>query len=115
MKQEITNEQFNELSDADKTRLWMYLEGKQYAYRTEEGWRFEKDDMGYETPYLDIGQLIELLNDIIGVFIMCTDEPHPEALYWMVVLADMNKKAKKFEAIELCDALWDAIKYVIAL
>jgi len=122
MKQHITVEQFNQLDSIQQERLWQWLLQQEYAFKKGTKWMFicdgdcEYPECNIATPLVSIGQLIELLNAVIGVFITCTDDPHPGALYWMIVLANNSTKdVKKFEAVELCDALWDAAKYVMTL
>lgn len=90
MKQHITADQLNELSDKAKEKLreWWSSEGK---------------------PLLSIGQLIEFLDIYENNFEF--EKMHG---YWEIRRKlDLDYYQVKETAQELCDALWQAVKEVL--
>ncbi len=84
MKQHITLTQWDEITREQKQILW------KWGYRKD--WR------------INIGQMIEFLgNDVDMIF---------KETKWNVVLDLQEYQViKKFKQPELCDALWEAVKY----
>jgi hypothetical protein len=99
MKQEITKEQFNELSGQAQERLLQWVHEKQYD------------------PFLTIGQIMEFLDEYgqhrYGIDPLDTEDmPHG----WMVkVYAPDVQEGFWYGTAnkELCDALWEAVKEVV--
>lgn len=94
MKQHITIEQWNELSEQQKDVLITRLQ------ETDLG----KKGFGY-ARCLTIGQMIEFLGRRTNIM---TWSPKK----WRVSLF-RHITAKGFEEDELCDALWEAVKKVL--
>lgn len=96
MKQHITEEQLNELSDIGKKTL------KEWGLK--RNWNNEKPNIVFLTdgkvqgwlPLLSIGQMIEFLND-------------RELRQFTSRFMEMVEESDK----ELCDALWEAVKEVL--
>lgn len=96
MKQEITREQYHELSDAAKLKL-----RKWFNNPIVDKWKLST------ALALSIGQMIELLNE------------HQEyqfhifrrTLDWKVIVGDFQYG--KVLGEELCDSLWEAVKEVL--
>lgn len=156
MKQHITVEQLNELSEKGKEKLrkwWKPEYGDYYAYHrhTYKGiWKYSEhiyiDQMGYDIvdptigsdnepgerdyPLLSIGQMIEFLDDDLDSIeyekmpdeyygnleypryevSICNHEKH-------IICTECGKDKtgcyKFYSNIELCDALWEAVKEVL--
>ena len=99
MKQEITKEQFNELSGQAQERLLQWVQEKHYD------------------PFLTMGQLLEFLDEYrqhrYGIDPVATDDMSHG---WMVkVYAPDVQKGFWYGTAnqELCDALWEAVKEVV--
>lgn len=114
MKQHITVEQLNELSDKNKEKLWKWLGVKGYAWRGgQTKWRFICDggcdypECQFQDPLLSIGQMIEFLGDDYYK-IIANDWRNDSfiGIEWGTGIDDF--KSPKPE--ELCDILWQAVK-----
>lgn len=123
MKQHITIEQLNELSEKGKVRLrewWfpnnvrehdLYWFGEDYEVETI-GCCEDEVSVGKELPLLSIGQMIEFLFDNdFGPYITSNDN----AFYWIVepVKKIDYWKKQEYSNTELCDALWEAVKDIL--
>lgn len=120
MKQNITNDQLNKLSEKGKERLrkWWFKEG------IGKG---KKDGTGYYValPLLSIGQLIEFLDEHINTsttkIIITTglrkNEWFPRAEKWAVGYGGNDEMVKisrhNYFKNDLCDALWQAVKEIL--
>ncbi len=99
MKQDITKEQFNELSGQAQERLLQWVQEKHYD------------------PFLTIGQMMEFLDEHAehryGIDPLDTDDmPHR----WMVKEYAPEVQPGFWYGItskEPCDALWEAVKEVL--
>lgn len=95
MKQNITIEQLNELSEKQRRNLDKYMSLKSESLYIVESLKKEGETTyTYREPLLSIGQMIEFLglNTLHGL--MCEEQGGP------------------IEG-ELCDALWNAVKEVL--
>ena len=99
MKQHISVEQLNELSDKGKEKLRKWVLEKRY-YSTLNPIRNK------ELPLLSIGQMIEFLDYRVKGWQYTND---PLGKYWTI----WSSTDKKFESKELADALWEACKKVL--
>lgn len=92
MKQRITKEQWEEVTKLDHLCFWDEIS-------LQDGCEpFEVDDE-YPTP--DIGQMIEFLGSGFKQWAVIGNDEGKESVLIM--------KLEPFE--ELCDALWEAVKY----
>lgn len=105
MKQNITPEQLNELSDKGIEGLRKWL-SKKYGYDV-----MNKDHTKWlESLLLSIGQMIEFLDE--NDFLELID-------YWGANIGGYQNKWRveckdsQFNDNELCDALWEAVKEVL--
>lgn len=114
MKQNITPEQLNELSDKMKERL------AQYCGRHQE-WLLaqELDDSTQWTknvflPLLSIGQMIEFLDEH-GMYDIHNVSRDVRGRVWKIQMkSDQFYGDSNFEGyFELCDALWQAVKEIL--
>ena len=95
MKQSITKEQWDELSDKQKVKLSIYFHNDRNEYHYEDG-----ND-------LTIGQMIEYLGEDLANI-------SNELTGWFISLfppKDEPNRTYSFEKPNLCDALWEAVKY----
>lgn len=98
MKQNITQEQLQELSPKAKEKLlsltsWDYLpHGAQMLLHNSDF---------YLSDFLTIGRMIEFLGFDWIYAIGYDDEDYDDNLYFSLTLIDQEK---------LCDALWEAVK-----
>jgi len=101
MKQQITLENWNELSDEEKKKFWIAHSPK-----------FNKGLTTRELKYFNfptIGQLIEFLgDDMVGMY-WCDKNKDGTEQWWWVVTSDSN--GEEYFADELIDALWEATKH----
>lgn len=111
MKQNITSEQLNELSEKGKDRLsewWTsHYYGKELpenvecsAYDTEAYISSPLCEYGVE-PLLSIGQMIEFLSD------------HDRDWHYEIEQWGLNDVCEMPDVEELCDSLWEAVKEVL--
>ncbi len=101
MKQHITPNQLNELSDKGKKALSKFVKNK--------SWDVEYSDPTFtvvKLPLLSIGQMIEYLGEV-EKFI--TVDNH----YGWVVTQGEDEIVTGMRIDELCDALWEAVKEVL--
>ena len=94
MKQYITLEQLNELSEKGKERLREWANNKSYddnLILTDDGRYFQQ---------LSIGQIIEFLDENKRILVVI-GKKKIKGITW------------KFEEEELCDALWKAVKNIL--
>lgn len=102
MKQNITTEQIAELTEKEKQKL--------------SDWIFNRIQPSVEpfVPLLSIGQMIEFLDNSLPE-VKGGDNPNifiSEGREWSVVF-DLSRARKEYTAVELCDALWEAVKEVL--
>jgi hypothetical protein len=101
MKQHITGAQFKELSIKARKELMEFWDKH---YQQEE----ECIEI-YHYPHMSIGMMIEFLGSEIKDI-----DPYPRTFsrdkinHWIVYL-----ERKSYEADELCDALWEAVKEIL--
>jgi len=95
MKQHITKEQWDELSDEEKV---LFLDVIVPNFR-------ELHKSEYLHP--SIGQLIEFLGDDLDEISILSEDN----LYFITTNYVVGKMYKSFEREELIDALWEAVKY----
>jgi hypothetical protein len=130
MKQRITVEQLQELTEEQKQRLrewWkpepgdIMLDIKMGCLETlVEGGNgkaiiehIKSDSKARFLPLLSIGQMIELIeskDDCINITKLLTDIDHKELWGWETALRHLRKSSCD---IELCDALWQIVKEVL--
>jgi hypothetical protein len=111
MKQQITSEQLNELSDKGKYTLWIWERNKEYG---------DKDSFS-KLSELSVGQMIEFLDEQMPVsYITHQSQWHGGNWHYdggsipsELTLPALEKSIKSFESNELCDALWEAVKDVL--
>jgi len=94
MRQNITKKQWDELNDEEKTKH-LNIFKKMYG-----GGKNLPSEYSCDLP--NIGQMIEFLGNDVNT--IC-----PMEEFWVVELYSMKGKVKLEE--ELCDALWEAVKY----
>ena len=121
MKQHITTEQINGLSKKGQGRLrrwWKPRDGDWYAHSSHRAWftmlahgaaKLEKND---NLPLLSIGQIIEFLDDTTGENFRTVGSKDVSQRsigspwhHWFTIHWN--------EDMELCDALWEAVKEVL--
>lgn len=93
MKQHITVEQLNDLSEKQLRNYLKWIDEK--YYRSSGVWN---------ENLISIGQMIEFLYQNETVVIESEDRESPH-MGWIV--------NKKYRAVELCDALWQFVKEVL--
>ncbi|KKK49467.1 hypothetical protein LCGC14_3134760 [marine sediment metagenome] len=112
MKQHITTDQLNELSEKGKEKLLKWW--KRNGYRKITGTYADTGKFVYTDSLLSIGQMIEFLDDR-GFF---EDEKTHQVRSISKGKPGMNwqwflRLNKEFNDYELCDALWSACKEVL--
>jgi len=128
VKQRITIEQLNELSDAQKQRLrelWKPQDGD-FIYSAKHGHPefLEVAPMrGYgdylknrdkSLPLLNIGQMIEILSEILLDISIVPKSLLTDKKLWSITITFRETTfMKSFEKSELCDALWQATKEIL--
>lgn len=90
MKQNITKEQWNELSVEEEIKIMVLMSGETVEMGIEK-------NLNFWIP-INIGQMIEFLDKDLGLMEYAFSS-------WVVKTQD------EFQAKELCDALWEAVKY----
>jgi hypothetical protein len=111
MKQHITVDQLNELSEKGKERLFVWEKQKDIIYSSVPSVPNE-----FRLKPLNIGQMIEFLIENlgkgIGLYGIPADGPILKSGGWRIanpqagiILADVT--------VELCDALWEAVKEIL--
>lgn len=98
MKQHITIEQLNELSDKAKEKLREWWEPEEYPFYDDER---EMQDLYEMFPLMSIGQMIEFL------------DYHNRQPQLNFALVDTLHTGKLFPPDFMCDALWEAVKLVL--
>ncbi len=105
MKQRITYEQLNELSQPQRQKLRKYLLGDwSEPMKVAHTGEMVTAQIPTEDYLLSIGQMIEFLSSYQTIIISCDDRtgfPHT----WL---------ACGYDRPELCDALWEAVKEVLS-
>ena len=102
MKQHITPEQLNELSEKGRKKLWAWCKEKGYLGIIDHSRPLEY----YMKPF-SIGQMVEFLVDQFeGVKIEWTDSNACIVKVPGVIGVGGNREG-------LCDALWEAVKEVL--
>lgn len=99
MKQQITQEQWDELTPEQK---------RIFSDMIDDGSESEFEHLQREGGFGSIGDLIEFLDDEIYLKIF-RKKPH----CWSVSRGDLTQPPNKQwnSDDELCDALWEAVKY----
>jgi len=111
MKQHITVGQLNQSHILDALNLAVILEISPNDYRNDE----ELDKMVSEK--MTIGEMIEIIghNNCLTLEqenVIPNDSNY--GLKWVVrIFHDIDCPVKEYEAEELCDALWEAVKRVL--
>lgn len=120
MKQRITFEQLQELSDEQKKRLWEWWEynpgdivvdfideGKSvFSLSTNDSRQFRPSPTQY--PLLTIGQMIEFLDpDGRTIFAFCNMIAAEPPIY------EASVNGEQFYGANMCDALWEAVKQIL--
>lgn len=111
MRQHITVNQLNELSEKGKYKLNLFTKGK---YKEYDKWISipynSSDKVNFiGLPVLSIGQLIEFLDKHLSRRIVIEEIPDN----WVFDLIGIPPQ--KFVEPELCDALWKAVKEVLEI
>jgi hypothetical protein len=111
MKQNITTEQLNELSQDAKEKLYIALFPDMIEDENRKIVGF-RQIIDINPEYLDIGRLIEFLDEnIVNSNIdICQHKPYDDGWFWSVTTKIENKDT---ESPELCDALWEACKEIL--
>lgn len=101
MKQNITLEQVNELNEDQKHQLTNW-------FRDEGPWDIVELTNEDKIPLLNIGQMIEFLGNPEIRQVEMEEDESGTIVKWIVELpSNWNS------SVELCDALWSAIKRVL--
>ena len=115
MKQQITKEQWEELEDENKIKMFDWVEGYYPESRNTGICRIKgKLPSIWDYATLSIGQIIEFLEKDHTVDCKQWDD---EWKSWRVGLDWLDKDNYEFivEKKELCDALWESVKYKLCL
>ena len=111
MKQHITIEQLNELSNEGKEKLRKWCDKKDYI---------KADIMALATnkpmplPLLNIGQMIEFLQgNLINIETIEQAGEVGECPPLKFMITSSIDSFDDQESLELCDALWEAVKEVL--
>lgn len=98
MKQNITKEQFEELGEAGRTRLWEWIE--------------DGHDRGNLEPLLSIGQMIEFLAEQKDQLFhpLCYPLYEASGMKW----DREGPMSGEPDVEDLCDSLWDACKEILS-
>lgn len=97
MKQRITKEQWDELDQEQQTKICDLFED------------FFEFPLHKNGPHLNIGQMLAYLGESIDS--MCFDGKKSRHLRWNVFYQHHQMTTKT----ELCDALWEAVKYKLCV
>jgi len=116
MKQHITEEQYNELSENQKKTWEKSMRNKGYTMEKVYGppgqyWPFIPDSI---LNFPSIGEMIEFLDREDAMLDISREiNKKPFASVWHIDL--IEKKNLKSLAVkpELCDALWEAVKEIL--
>ena len=121
MKQRIEAIQLNELSDAQKQRLrelWetqigdWYIVGSNGPFVVIDAVIVKSWDKSL--PLLSIGQMIEMLSEILLDISIVPKSLLTDKKLWSITITFRKTTfMKSFEEIELCDALWQAVKEIL--
>jgi len=114
MKQHITSKQLNELSDKGKERLREWCEDKKYGKEKIEELKWQGGDIRHwKIPLLSIGQMIEFLDEKGEYLLLDLNKDHLwcNATNHTTIHSGIGN-INIFD-IELCDALWEAVKEVL--
>lgn len=106
MKQSIDSKQLKELSFRQVKKLGE-MSGLVSYPRTEEEWE-ERQTREHLTMYISLMQWINIgrMIEILGIrLVSCVQHINP---VWVV-----HFNAKEYIAVELCDALWEAVKEIL--
>lgn len=95
MKQNITEKQFNELNDSQKSNWYEFCRKNKYVLYDKGGNDFQIVD------FPSIGQMIEFLGDDWNKKAQCLTVTEDEAIFPNNYCGNDN----------ICDYLWDAVKY----
>lgn len=107
MKQHITAEQLNQLSDKGKERLREWEISKNYTFDVWDSVREVK--VAYEPKLLSIGQMSEFLDDHWDG----ETEIESGGGNWYVNHRHWDHKTGLISEEELADALWEACKEIL--
>lgn len=110
MKQHITIEQLNELSEKGKERLREWWNKTQ---TTKDGEKWENGISNIVC--LSIGQMLEFLDESGHTFYSInTQENNGKREFFMISYKKSSiKQALNGHRTELCDALWEAVKEIL--
>ena len=130
VKQRITIDQLNELTDEQKQRLreWWKPQGSDIYYNTHfktsnsirvneytniEAGNIQNslEGQNWLRPLLSIGQMIELLQDKVACFNMSNMFARTDNS--SIGLGVFKPKSFDIRADELCDALWETVKKLL--
>ncbi len=108
MKQYIKTEQIQELSPSAKNILTKWWYGKRYQYND-----FDADGDEIREPLMSIGQMIEFLDEH-GIKEI-KFKKMLSGSYRVMIWKDSEDmfNGEQGSEIELCDALWEAVKEVL--
>lgn len=111
MKQHITTEQLNGLSEKGRNKLWKWLKPNIAKVDINGKEKFIPLDV---SPLLSIGQMIEFLESN-KKYVRCEQWVGDENHSWRVGLNWQNAHLYDYvvEKPVLCDALWQAVKEVL--
>ena len=120
MKQHISTEQLNELSEEGKERLREWIDSKEVFIEGSSYIRSTASDKR-TTYFMNIGQLIEFLDEHSSISIMGHQSQwHGGNWYWNggEIPKELTEKAleenmRSYEASELVDALWGAVREIL--
>ena len=109
MKQHITIEQLNELSEEGKEKLLQYMEDKDYL---PHGTQMMLHNEGYYlSQFLSIGKMIEFLDEHTNELGMQFND---SSTYWSIWYGGEQRiEYNNLLQYELCDALWEACQEVL--
>jgi hypothetical protein len=114
MKQHITSDQLNELSEKQLKKLIAWVKGKRFLtnYNNTTGTCIDHDYWQGHT-LLSIGKMMEFLEEsehfpVISKSNFMTSEVREWVSGWHL---DFNQK--EITSDELCDALWETVKEVL--
>jgi len=118
MKQHITLEQLNELDDVAMRKLAEYKGLEEFDKTTMEVWR--KSDNKWETVHLllNIGQMIEFLDEKeegvnIDSFSELDGDKYGPSIFTNNNEISVQGSGCDIESSELCDVLWEAVKSIL--
>jgi len=106
MKQHITKEQFEVILKNTTIQEWMKIE-KKLSLKKVNSTNFEEIQR-LLAEQLTIGKMIEILGEDF-----CSIERTADDTFCINVFTLTEDSPKYFEDESICDALWEAVKYVL--